>query len=143
MVVFFHPGRKLAGTLSLKGDEKAPVVKRLSPAASLKGRLLDAEGKPLAGVVVDANYRQHAASEVYNALHGEYGANRLVVTSADGAFAFDDVIPQQKLALSFRRGKRKFERVAKPADPTIQVKSGECRDLGALKLKPLSERSGE
>jgi RNA polymerase sigma factor (sigma-70 family) len=110
LLVFYHPARKLASTFPLKGDEKAPVVAKLSPAASIKGRLLDAEGKPLAGVVVDANYRQHAASEVYNALHGEYGANRLVVTSADGAFAFDDVIPQQKLALSFRRGKRKFER---------------------------------
>lgn len=139
VVVFFHPRRKLAGTLSLKGDEKAPVVMQLSPAASIKGRLLDAEGKPLVGVVVDANYRQHAASEIYNALHGEYGANRPVVTNADGAFAFDDVIPEQKFELSFRRGKRKFERAAKPADSTIQLKLGESHDLGAIKLKRFAE----
>ena len=33
--------RKIAGTLTLKGDEKQPVVTQLRPMGSVKGRLLD------------------------------------------------------------------------------------------------------
>jgi hypothetical protein len=44
-----------------------------------------------------------------------------------------------KFELSFRRGSHPFERAAKATEATIRLKAGECRDLGAIELKPLAE----
>jgi protocatechuate 3,4-dioxygenase beta subunit len=138
LMVFYHEGRKLAGTLRLKGDEKPPVVAKLGPAGSIKGQLLDTDGNPLAGVEVDVHYRQRTASEVNHIIrHGKQ-----VVTDANGVFAFDDLIPQQKFELSFGQSKRKFERTPKLANPAIEVKSGESRDAGAIKVKRIVEQPG-
>ena len=52
LVVVFEPKRKLVGAILLKGDEKDPVV-ALGPTASAKGRLLKADGKPVAGVEIE------------------------------------------------------------------------------------------
>lgn len=131
LLVFFHPARKLAGTLTLKGNEKSPVTAKLVPAGSIKGRLLDVDGKSLAGVTVEVHYRQRPAAEVHNTVHQA----RQIVSDAEGVFTFEDVIPGQKCELSFQRGKRKFARVQKLAHPAIEVKSGECRDVGAIELK--------
>jgi RNA polymerase sigma factor (sigma-70 family) len=139
LLVLFHKERKLAGSLTIKGDEKSPVVARLGPTGALKGKLVDADGNPLAGVVVDLHYRQRVASEI----HGVVYHAKQIVTDAAGAFTLDDLIPDQKLELSFHHGKMKFQREPKPADATIQVKSGETRDLGAIKLKRAPEKEGE
>jgi RNA polymerase sigma factor (sigma-70 family) len=141
LVVFFHLARKLTGTLALKGDEKGSVAAKLGPAGSIKGRLLDADGKPLSGVIVDVNYRQRAVKEIHNHVHRE----KQVVSDADGAFTVEDLVPDQKFELSVHRGpfKRKYEFVAKPADPANQIKPGECRDLGAIKLRRVPESAGE
>ena len=139
LMVFFEPGRKLAGTLTLKGDEKSPVVVRLGPAGAIKGRLLDADGKPLARLVVDVHYRLRAVSEIHQVIRQA----KQTVTDADGAFTVDDLIPQHRFELSFRQGKRQFERETKPAGVEIEVKPGETRELGAIKLKQIPENAGE
>ncbi len=135
LIVFYHPGRKLAGTLALKGDEKASVVAKLSPAPMIKGRLLDADGKPMAGVAVSVHYRQRVAEEVHKVVHHAKQA----VTDADGAFTVEELIPEQKLELSFQFAKRKFERTPKLVNPAIEIKPGEVRDLGAIKVKQTPE----
>jgi RNA polymerase sigma factor (sigma-70 family) len=138
LLVFFHPGRKLTGTLTLKGEEKPPVVAKLGPVGTIKGQLLDADGKPLAGLAVDVQYWQRAASEVGKIIH----RGKQIVTDANGVFAIDDLIPEQKFELSYRQGKRKFERTPKLVNPTIEVKAGESRDLGTIKLKRILEQPG-
>ncbi len=139
LIVFYHLGSKLAGALTLKGDEKAPIVAKLAPAASIKGRLLDADGNPLIGVAVSVLYRQRVASEVHNVVHRA----RLVVTNRNGEFLVDELIPEQKFELSFQFGKRKFERTPKLTNPAIEVKSGEVRDLGAIKVKQVPQTMEE
>ena len=139
LLVFFHRARKLAGTLTLKGDEKTPATAKLGPVGVIKGRLLDADGKPLAGVVVDVQYRQPTASAVHNAIYRA----RQMETDAKGAFAFDELIPELKFELTFRHGRRRFERQSKPADVVIEVKPGEHRELGAIKLKRVPEEAAE
>jgi len=139
LLVLFHKERKLAGSLTVKGDEKSPVVARLSPTGALKGKLVDADGNPLAGVAVDLHYRQRVASEI----HGVVYRAKQIVTDAAGVFALNDLIPDQKFELSFHHGKMKFQREPKPADATISVKSGETRDLGAIKLKRAPEKEAE
>jgi hypothetical protein len=139
LIVFYEPERKLAGTLKMKGDEKQPLVVKLGPTGTIKGRLLDADGKPLAGMVVDLRYSEKAAEEIHERAH----EGKEILSGADGAFAFDEVIPGWEFDLSFRRAARKFEREAKPAGTAIQVKPGECRDLGTIKLKRPTEKAAE
>jgi RNA polymerase sigma factor (sigma-70 family) len=139
VMVFYHCQRHLAGMLTLKGNEKAPVTVKLDPTGSIKGRLLDADGKPLAGVEVDVQYGQGMASAVHKAVH----RSKQIVTDSNGTFMFDELIPELKLELIFRHGRRKFARETKPAEAAIQVKPDECRDLGAIKLQRVAEHQDE
>lgn len=139
LLVFFHPDKKLTGTRRLKGDEKEPISMKLGPTGSIKGRLLDADGKLQAGVAVELRYRDREAEEV----HHVSSENKPIVTDGNGEFTFAEVIPELNFDLSFRRGAQRFKREAKAADSAIRVKPGECHDLGAIKLKRASEKSGE
>jgi RNA polymerase sigma factor (sigma-70 family) len=131
LLVFHEPRRKLVAALTVRGDEKPPRIVKLGPAGSLKGRLLDADGKPLAGMAVDLHYRAKQAEEIrFRSREGKQ-----IVTDAAGAFAFDELIPGMKFELSFRRGQRPLEGVAK----TMEIQAGECRDVGAIKVKPRPE----
>jgi RNA polymerase sigma factor (sigma-70 family) len=139
LVVFYHPDKKLAGTMTLKGNEKRPIVVKLGPAGRIKGRLLDDVGKPLGGITLDLRYREDAAKEIHDRVH----EGKEIVSDANGAFAFDDVISGCKWEMTFRRGQRRFERAKKSTEATMQLKPGECRDLGAIKLKQITEKPGE
>ncbi len=132
VMIFYHQVRKLAASITLKGDEKQPVVVKLGAAGAIKGRLLDADGKPLAGIRIDPHYDHRDADTMHRCIHSD----KQSVTDAEGYFADDDVIPGFEFGLSFRRGKLRFQRESKPADGAIQVKPGECRDLGAIRVKP-------
>jgi RNA polymerase sigma factor (sigma-70 family) len=138
-MVFFHPKRQLAGTLTLKGDEKELIAVELRHTGSILGRLLGADGKPLAGIVVDVRYRDRQAEEIHKVVHKAKQA----FTDETGAFVLDGVIPELKFELSFRQGKRTFELETKPADTALQVKSGQTLKLGALKLKRVPEKEEE
>jgi RNA polymerase sigma factor (sigma-70 family) len=138
-MVFIHTQRKIAGTLTLTGNEKQPAVVQLRPMGSIKGRLVDHEGKPVARVAVDLWYREAQAYFVHEMIYG----TGQVVTDADGAFALGNVVPELQFNLSFHRRKQRFDRETKAVDPYTQVKPGACRDLGAIKLKPLPEDADE
>jgi RNA polymerase sigma factor (sigma-70 family) len=133
LMVLYHPGRKLAGSLILKGDEQPPVVLKLAPTGAIKGRLHDADGKPLAGVVVKVGYPDREADEIDRVIHKA----KLNMTDAEGRVTLDELIPERAFFVTaIRRGKQLFEEGSKPRNPILrEVKSGECRDLGALKLK--------
>ncbi len=138
-LIFYAPDKKLAGTWTLKENQKKPMIVQLGPTGAIMGRLLDADGKPLAAVVVDVRYRDPNVDYIHEDSH----EGKEFVTDAHGAFALEDVIPEWKFEFTFRRGKHRFERAAKAADPTMQVKPGERRDVGAIKLKLLAEKTEE
>lgn len=132
-LVFYQLDRKLTGTLTLKDDEKQPVIVKLRPAGAIKGRLFDADGKPLADMMVELRYRDRAAERLHLyhiRLSDERGP---ILTDARRTFACDDVIPEMAFELSFLHSKRRSEFQATSAIPAIQIKHGECRDLGTIK----------
>ncbi len=140
MLIFYEPKRKIIGSRKLQGDEKPPLTVQLGPMASLKGRLLDADGKALVGVAVKLLYREGEANKLHRLTHD---AKQNGITDEQGAFAIGELIPELKFDLSFQRGKQRLDRETKPAEAAIQVPSGECRDLGAMKLKPRSDKPGQ
>lgn len=142
-IVFYQGGRKLTSTLILKGDEKQTVIVKLGPASAIKGRLLDAGGKPLADMEVELRYRDRAAEyiHIYAIRHNEERGP--ILTDAKGAFVFDDVIPETAFELSFWHSKRRSKFQATTAIPVIEVRPGECSDLGTIQLKPVPEKPEE
>jgi RNA polymerase sigma factor (sigma-70 family) len=129
LLVFYEPTKKLFGTLSLKGDEKDPAVVKLGPGATVKGRLLDEAGRPLAGVALQLYHRARTAEEIHAHVHR---ANS-IETDAGGKFVIDGVVPGVKFGLWFSRGKRTFEPVQKLEDRSAEP--GKPLDLGDVKLK--------
>jgi RNA polymerase sigma factor (sigma-70 family) len=139
LLVFYHPKRKLAATMTVKDGAKLPPVVRLKPMGSIKGRLLDADGKPLAGIVVAPSYNEGSANTIDSIIHEA----RPIASAANGAFTLDSLIPELPFALSFRSGRRTFARQSKSVEATVQVKPGECRDVGAIELKRLAKKKDE
>jgi hypothetical protein len=141
LLIFYHAEKKLAGTLTLKGTEKQPIVVELGPTGAIEGRLLDRDGKPLARIMVQILYRDRAAQQVHRVI----SEAQEVVTDTTGAFRFDGLIPNLKFAIySLQHGKTLLEDGSKPRDPVLHtVKPGEIYDLGTIKLKPVPDRAGE
>lgn len=133
LMVFYELTKKLVGTLRLKGDEKEPVTVRLGQCGTIKGRLLDEDGKPLAKVVVDLYFLDRPASEIHKEIHR---AN-LVETDADGRFQIENVIPGPKFSLWFKQGVRFFEPLVQLDDSSVQA--GAALNVGEIKLKPKAE----
>lgn len=138
LLTFYEPKKKIIGWRRLQGDEKGPVVVKLGPTGAIKGRLLDTDGKPMTGALVGVMYREMSAGQIHQHIH----RSKQVVTDAAGSFTVDELIPDLMFELAVYRGKRHFEREAKTSESAIQVKPGECRDLGSIKLKPVPEKAG-
>jgi RNA polymerase sigma factor (sigma-70 family) len=131
LLTFYEPRERIVGSRRLEGDEKGPVVVKLGPTGAIKGRLLDTDDKPMAGALVGVMYREMSAGQIHQHIH----RTKQVVTDSTGSFIVDELIPELIFELSVYRGKRHFERAAKTSESAIQVKPGECRDLGSIKLK--------
>jgi RNA polymerase sigma factor (sigma-70 family) len=138
LMVFYEPGRKLMGTLTLKGDEKGPVVAKLGPSGGVRGRLVTEDGKPLAKVVVEPHYAVREAEEVHEFVHRA----KQVVTDANGAFQIDELIPGVGFTLYHHRAKQASLRSQK-IDKTFKVQPGESLNLGDLPTKPAPEGNEE
>src|SRR5262249_9766098 len=52
-LAFYHVERKLGGALTVRGDEAGPLAVTLRPTGSVTGRVLDADGQPVAGADVN------------------------------------------------------------------------------------------
>jgi hypothetical protein len=133
-MIFLHSERKLAATLSVRGDEKEAPTARLEPTGTVTGRLLDSDDQPLAGVEIGLSFDDGDAREMYRRLDGERPPVR---TDKEGRFRIEGVVPGLKFGLSLRHG-----RVYLAGEPRIglrQVKPGETLDLGERRAKPSSQ----
>ena len=90
LVMLFHDKRNMAATLTLRGDEKEPVVARLLPAGTIVGRLLDDEGKPVVGVRIKPHYGSGEAQGIDLQISPR---RKPVLTDKDGRFRLEGVIP--------------------------------------------------
>jgi hypothetical protein len=128
-VLFYHAKHQLAGSLTLRGDEKETSVVRLVQTGSVMGRVLDHDGQPLAGVAVPLSSPDPSARELYRQQR-----RQAVHTDKDGRFCLEGIMPEVKFTLGIVQGRTIF--VAEPRIGVRQVKSGETLDLGDMRVKP-------
>jgi hypothetical protein len=123
-LVFRHEGRKLAGWVEVRGDEKERPRVRLEPWASATGRLLDPGGKARGGVVLKV-YADKPRLGGGTISHEPES----IRTDADGRFRVEGLAPgvAYKMYVQTVGGMRAEKPVEIPA-----LKPGESRDLGTV-----------
>ncbi len=129
-----HRGRKLAGSIFLRGDEAGPLTLKLQPWAELTGRVLDDEGKPRAGLRLG-----HASADgpdkvaEVGVLPGATSREGAAV-GPDGRFHADGLVPGLRYGASALEG---GEITVGDLFLGVTLAPGEARDLGDLKVTPL------
>ena len=125
-LLFSHPGRKLAAWVTVDGGEKEPLTVTAKPWGVLTGRLVDAEGKPLAGVALDARMTRPGGPP------DEWFDHRpdRIQTDADGRFRVEGTIP----GLLYRVFV--YPRPKRVGVELGTTEPGQARDVGDLVVKP-------
>jgi protocatechuate 3,4-dioxygenase beta subunit len=146
---FIHPEKKLAKVAKIHGDERAPLTIRLEPLGTLTGRVLDAGGRPWAGLKVAVRYdigeleTARLAAKDYDDLPWgllyDYPAwhkviNREGKTDADGRFRIEGMVPGLKYDLAASTGDGEGA-PSVYSQGRLSVESGKTTDLGELKSK--------
>ena len=127
---FRHRGRKLAGSLVLKGDEKGDLTVKLQPWGTVVGRVVDEGGKPLTDVEIFSTIRERPDPE-----RGDLEDKPTV--DARGRFRIDGLVPGVKYdALGDSPNKANG-----PILKGVQVGPGQVKDLGDIKL-PSAKQDG-
>jgi hypothetical protein len=132
--VIYHAGRKLGGHVELRGDEAGPVAVKLVPLGAMVGRVLDADGQPIAGAEVNSSFTSNAGNEMERLLRQQ---RPLARTDAGGRFRLDGIIPGQKLTLYFRKGQSTL--AGQPRMSPKEVAARAVLDLGDMRTKPNGE----
>ncbi|MEJ7639242.1 MAG: carboxypeptidase-like regulatory domain-containing protein, partial [Singulisphaera sp.] len=112
VVLIHHVGRRLAGSLAVRGSEPGPLVARLSPWGAVSGRLIGRDGLPRPGVRLSYN---RAATRFFP---------QDVITDDEGRFAFEGLVPGREYVL----------REASAGEPGPQVGEGHSLRPGEVKV---------
>jgi RNA polymerase sigma factor (sigma-70 family) len=134
-VMFHHPEKRLSKLEWVKADKGRPLTVSLEPPGTITCRVVDARGRPLAGLGigarVDADVLLNMGMPGFAFMFQNIGANK---TDADGKFRLEGFIPGLKHTLH-GYGKVLGERSVVNLATDLSVKSGEVKDLGVLKTK--------
>jgi RNA polymerase sigma factor (sigma-70 family) len=126
-----QPGKNLAARCEIKGDERGPVVIDLQPAATVVGRLVDDDGRPLArrDIFVTEVTPPLTAPSPFPAVYRQHSLH--VRTDATGKFRIDGLIP----GLSYRGAVPSLGPYVRGVFGDLSLKSGETKDLGDVRVK--------
>jgi RNA polymerase sigma factor (sigma-70 family) len=131
-LIVYHLDRRLAGMVTVRGDEAEPVAIRLAPTGVITGRALDAEGHPVAGTQVEMLFPSTvAATEIVNYLRP---LREPVRTDNDGRFRIEGVVPGLKVSLIVRMGSGAA--LSKSPLGPQEVKPGATLDVGEFRTEP-------
>jgi hypothetical protein len=129
-LLFVDEAKKLAGSIDLRGDEKDVTVK-LQPWGKISGRLLDADGKPLAG----ASVRVFVKNSIRHAAFGELLRDRKSTTDQDGKFTLDVPAGPAEYVLWFSVKNQPLNTGYRPDSKGHTVKPGETTAVGDVAVK--------
>ncbi len=137
-MTFTHEDRKLIGTLMARGDGDSPYVVTMQPWASVTGRLLDENGRPLPAAPPGGMRDTSAA--VLTLGHNDLvidpdparGIHSGVNADAEGRFRVDRLVPGLKYTAEVYRGSGMFGGLA---FEDMVLRPGEVKDLGDLRTR--------
>lgn len=129
LVVVCEQRTKLIGSMVVKESDKEPMV-TLRAGGTVTGRAMDADGKPLAGVVIRLHHLTPKADDIFGLLHEA----EQVTTDADGKFRIEHVVPGFEFRLAFSKGSKNLGPKVAKAPKYAGPKSGESADLGDVKV---------
>jgi hypothetical protein len=133
-VIFYHAQRRLAGALTVRGDEKEPLTVRLAPTGTVIGRIRGADGQPIRGVDVEIWAKGPPASTALIYLYIALNQNRLPVrTDKEGRFRLEGVVPDGAFEIDVRHRGAYLDLGSRTKQ--LQVKAGEALDLGDIVVK--------
>jgi protocatechuate 3,4-dioxygenase beta subunit len=147
-----HPGKKLAGSVVVRGNEKASLTVQLQPWGTVSGRLLDADGKPLTNAKLaftEVPVRKPGQPMVLDTglhviTHIAGQPDLSPRTDEQGRFRVERLVPGLKynLALIDDRGAFEFEQIKWEGlvFAGLVLKAGEAKELGDVKLQPFPKR---
>jgi hypothetical protein len=124
-MLFYQQARKLGKVMAVKAEDQsaAALTVKLLPCATVTGRLLDSQGKPIA--------RARLRADVMPS--GDFSENLPpVMSDQEGRFCFDRVLPGADYAILASSPAIGFQTVAKK----VSVEPGQTVDLGDVKLAP-------
>jgi hypothetical protein len=142
-LVVIHEGRRLGAVAAVCGDSDRPFEVKLEPLGAVTGRLVDDDGKPLAGRAVALSLwldptRFDNLPDRFVSL-GRFGGPwqgftlRTAKTDRDGRFRLEGVLPGQRYDLDagegdlLRRGNRTHHAAG------LRVEAGKSKDVGDVK----------
>jgi hypothetical protein len=123
-VVFYHPRRKLAALVVVRGEDKEPLQVRLQPLGSIRGRLVDPDGKPIAAAQIYLSFLDADGTSVR--LPADPGK-----TDAGGRFQIGGIYPGLGFYLTIIKGNTLL--VDGRKGPRLSLAGGETKDMGDVK----------
>jgi hypothetical protein len=129
-VAAVHAAKKLAGIADASAEAKDPPTIKLAAWGTVAGRLLDGDGKPVAGAVVYLSYGRLAAAAL---LHHHLTNGKGATTDGDGRFRLDAPFADAKFDLTFSHAGKFLK--ANRTFHDLTIKAGETRALGDVKVQ--------
>ncbi len=124
-VLFYHKEKNLGASVDVRGDETGPVAVRLKRCGSATGRIVDADGQPIANESVTFKRVRVVKGGAAATLQG---GEVVAKTDRDGRFRADGLVPGVSYTVQLRR---EFQ-----IDfPLVVVETGQVKDLGEAKAK--------
>jgi RNA polymerase sigma factor (sigma-70 family) len=114
-VLFSYEEKRLAGVLKVRGDDRGPLTVKLEACGAVTGRLVTAEGKPRAGVLLQ--------------VPGWLLSSNTLQTDKDGRFRVEGLVPGVAYTLDVMQNGQPAGHVF----ASLTLKAGETRDLGDVK----------
>ncbi len=125
-------GRKLAGSVYLKGDETGPLTVRLQPCGIVTGRVVDEDGQPRGPLSLNSLLGLYPQPPADQGLLPAGSTGQGIPIGRDGRFRVEGLVPGLKYGASALTGNRFLGDVFRD----VIVAPGEVKDLGDLKLAP-------
>jgi protocatechuate 3,4-dioxygenase beta subunit len=136
-LMFYHPEKRLSKLEWVKAGE-GPLTVRLELPGTLTGRVVDAGGRPLAGIFISLWYKdvlinKHIPFEVLGRNLTGPLHHPSTKTDAEGKFRLEGVLPALKYHLHAYGGALR----ERPVDlaTVVSAESGKVKDIGELKIK--------
>jgi RNA polymerase sigma factor (sigma-70 family) len=124
-ILFQHREKGWIGVAQPPKENGGSVTVRMGPGAAVTGRLVDADGRPRAGVELELTFRPKGWGSWF-----DYSP-KPIKTDGAGRFRIEGLLPGSEFRLSDGKGELSLDR---------GLRSGQTKDLGEVRMKPMENR---